>query len=114
MQTQEQPQHSKEEKEISRNAITAVVIVLSFIGVFMYELAGMSENLSQAEKAKKAKSDEAYFFQGGSFICSSSPMLTSAIYLVSKKNGWEIYDTKYFKKEDLLMTFMSCSRTTEQ
>lgn len=114
MQTQEQPQRSKEEKEISRNAITAVVIVLSFIGVFMYALAGIAESFSQTEKAKKAKSDEAYFSQGGSFICSSSPMLTSAKYLVSKKNGWSLYDANYFKKEDLLVDFKSCSRTTEQ
>ncbi|MCX6075634.1 MAG: hypothetical protein NTW78_01960 [Campylobacterales bacterium] len=62
MQTQEQPQRSKEEKEISRNAITAIVIIFSFIGIFIYAISGVSEDVNQAEKTKKAKSDEAYFF----------------------------------------------------
>jgi len=111
LQTQEQLQLSKEEKEITHNAILATAIIFSFVGIFIYAIAGVS---IETEKAKKAKSDEEYFSHNGAFICSSSPLLTSAKYLVSKNNGWEIYNTSYFQKEDLLIDFKSCNRTTEQ
>lgn len=114
MQTHEQLQLSKEEKEISGNAITAAVIVLSFIGIFFYSIVEETDKATKLEKKKQNQSDADYFSNGGAFICTSSPLLTSAKYLVSKENGWEIYNANYFKKADLLVDFKSCSRTAEQ
>ena len=101
-------------RETLRNGISAAVIVFTFIGIFFYAIVEEADKATKLEKKIQNQSDTDYFLTGGAFICSSSPPRTSPRYLVSKENGWEIYDTDYFKKEDLLMTFMSCSRTAEQ
>lgn len=108
-----EPTQEQKNRETLRNEISAAVIVFTFIGIFFYAIGEEADKATKLEKKIQNKSDTYYFLAGGTFICTSSPMLTSSRYLVSKENGWEIYDTDYFKKEDLLMTFMSCSRTKE-
>ncbi len=109
-----EPTQEQKNRETLRNGISAAVIVFTFIGIFFYAIVEEADKATKLEKKIQNQSDTDYFLTGGTFTCTSSPMLTSSRYLVSKENGWEIYDTDYFKKEDLLMTFMSCSKTTEQ
>ena len=108
-----EPTQEQKNRDPLRNGISAAVIVFTFIGIFFYAIVEEADKATKLEKKIQNQSDTDYFLTGGTFICTSSPMFTSSHYLVSKENGWEIYDTDYFKKEDLLMTFMSCSRTKE-
>ena len=108
-----EPTQEQKNREPLRNGISAAVIVFTFIGIFFYAIGEEADKATKLEKKKQKQSDADYFSNGGAFICASSPMRTGSHYLVSKQNGWELYNTNYFKKVDLLVDSKSCSKTQE-
>ncbi len=50
-----------------------------------------------------------YFKNGGELICTSNHIGGEDIYLVSIKEGWEIFDS-FFKKDSLLIKTYQCEQ----
>jgi len=94
---------SKEEKEKALGG--AVVLLSGLVALIVYlSLRNTYSALSPEDTYK-------YFVQKNiEFICSASLYAYGEDYLVSKKNGWELFDKKYFKKGDMLLDIRGCKK----
>lgn len=93
-------------KKGEKSSVRAVAFI--FIGSFLFivtlsYLVWLYENSANKEKVRA-------FYHKNSLICETGVLQNKQHYIVSIKEGWSIYDDKYFKKEDLLLEIINCEQ----
>lgn len=110
MQTTQQTETSGE-KGKSNIVLIAILIVIGLVG-FLFLVKVLTDGMQKTYEEKQTNVQAEHFVNGETFICQSSVFKGANSYLVSKSSGWEIYGSKYFKKEDILIQRAYCTKAS--
>jgi hypothetical protein len=91
-------------KKGEKSSVGAVVSI--FIGSFLFitvlsSLIALYENSDAKDKIKA-------FYDGKAVLCKAGALGIKHNYLVLEKEGWSVYDNRFFKKDDLLLEIINC------
>lgn len=91
-------------KKGEHSSVGAVVFI--FMGSFLF-IGTLSYLVSLYEKSDSKEKIEA-FYNEKRVICQTRVPRNKEYYLVSKNEGWSVYEEEFFKKDDLLLKIINC------
>ena len=93
----------------NRDFIRAMMFVLLLVLLLIVMIFVNPNNEESKEAAYKAKVKT--FMDGGTLICSVSPLKYSVNYQVSKGRGWSV-ESHSFAKGDMLININECQKSS--
>lgn len=86
--------------------LNLLILFLCVVSIVVFVINALIDRLTRESKIEtKVELLKESFNANKVLRCKYS---SESLYLVSKENGWSIYENKYFKKDELLLSVKSC------